>query len=488
MKSIVQEPQRQKKAKYKVETQSTIQQEMTELECRPYFVHLPSLPASQLDHLRETGLLQRVHRKADDSINEKEDAPLEDFPFRIGLLRDKHIDFVAKVFRGPLSSRFVSLDSSQPWMMYWCLHSCDLLSYKLSASEEDGILESLQACWTDQPVQLDRSQVPAEGHRVVKSSGEGHTESRVTNPPAGGFGGGPGQLPHAATTYAAVLVLAILMTNNHAGARTYLASIRPPLSAWLASLQQPSTGSFRMHHDGEIDVRATYCAAVVASLLALEDSIDARAAAAYVASCQTYEGGFGGELWSEAHGGYTFCALAALVLLTKGLTSSERWQPLLDLPALVGWLARRQMGYEGGFQGRTNKLVDGCYSFWQGSALTIASQLVLSHGDNNLLETMGRTVPEDHLLFDTAMLERYILLCAQEVEGGLRDKPSKSRDFYHSCYNLSGLSTAQLTGINYGHPVLSRVAVTHPIYNIRVDRVEMVRKHFAQLQPQQSGS
>jgi len=26
---------------------------------------------------------------------------------------------------------------------------------------------------------------------------------------------------------------------------------------------------------------------------------------------------------------------------------------------------------EGGFQGRTNKLVDSCYSFWQGAALAI---------------------------------------------------------------------------------------------------------------------
>jgi len=44
--------------------------------------------------------------------------------------------------------------------------------------------------------------------------------------------------------------------------------------------------------------------------------------------------------------------------------------------------------------------------------------------------------------FDELMLQRYILLCAQDVNGGLRDKPSKLRDFYHSCYNLSGLSAA----------------------------------------------
>lgn len=34
-------------------------------------------------------------------------------------------------------------------------------------------------------------------------------------------------------------------------------------------------------------------------------------------SCQTYEGGFGGLPALEAHGGYSFCGLAALVLLGK---------------------------------------------------------------------------------------------------------------------------------------------------------------------------
>ena len=69
-------------------------------------------------------------------------------------------------------------------------------------------------------------------------------------------------------------------------------------------------------------------------------------------------------------------------------------------------------------------------------------------------------------LFDTEMLERYILLCAQDVKGGLRDKPSKSRDFYHTCYNLSGLSISQRDN--------NRVARTDPCFNIRVDRVQEI--------------
>jgi prenyltransferase beta subunit len=34
-------------------------------------------------------------------------------------------------------------------------------------------------------------------------------------------------------------------------------------------------------------------------------------------SCQTYEGGFGGAPGLEAHGGYSFCAFAALTLMNK---------------------------------------------------------------------------------------------------------------------------------------------------------------------------
>ena len=35
----------------------------------------------------------------------------------------------------------------------------------------------------------------------------------------------------------------------------------------------------------------------------------------YLLSCQTYEGGFGGEPDNEAHGGYNMCALASLLIL-----------------------------------------------------------------------------------------------------------------------------------------------------------------------------
>ena len=85
------------------------------------------------------------------------------------------------------------------------------------------------------------------------------------------------------------------------------------------------------------------------------------------------------------------------------------------------------------------------------------------------------------------MLQRYILLCAQDVNGGLRDKPSKPRDFYHTCYNLSGLSVAQhvLTGgADGGEPYVwgdrgnNLIGRTDPVFNIRTERLDAIRGVF----------
>ena len=48
----------------------------------------------------------------------------------------------------------------------------------------------------------------------------------------------------------------------------------------------------------------------------------------------------------------------------------------------------RQMKYEGGFQGRTNKLVDGCYSFWQGGAFPIIHMVLCQKGETIIIITI----------------------------------------------------------------------------------------------------
>ena len=50
---------------------------------------------------------------------------------------------------------------------------------------------------------------------------------------------------------------------------------------------------------------------------------------------QTYEGGLGGEPGNEAHGGYTFCGVAALMLVGQAHQ--------LDLPRLIHWAVHMQV-------------------------------------------------------------------------------------------------------------------------------------------------
>lgn len=46
-------------------------------------------------------------------------------------------------------------------------------------------------------------------------------------------------------------------------------------------------------------------------------------------------------------------------------------------------------------------------------------------------------------LFSQEALQEYVLICCQTPTGGMGDRPGKSKDFYHTCYGLSGLSLAQ---------------------------------------------
>lgn len=82
-----------------------------------------------------------------------------------------------------------------------------------------------------------------------------------------------------------------------------------------------------MHLDGEVDVRGAYCALSAAKLASLpeQDVRDLfRDTPAWIKLCQTYEGGFGGVPGLEAHGGYSFCAVAALLLLNNNGGINQR--------------------------------------------------------------------------------------------------------------------------------------------------------------------
>ncbi|KAJ8045286.1 Protein farnesyltransferase subunit beta [Holothuria leucospilota] len=346
------------------------------------------------------------------------------------LNKEKHLHYLHKGLHH-LPEGYECLDASRPWICYWILHSLYLLGEKIPEEQSSRIAQFIGKCQC----------------------------------PDGGFAGSPNQQAHLAPTYAAVLTLCTLGTEE-----AYRIINRETLRSFLSSMRS-STGAFTMHKGGEIDVRGAYCAVVAARLTNVYQPEMFEGTAEWIASCQSYEGGFAGQCGMEAHGGYTFCSIAALVLL-----GHER---LCDMQALLRWLSQRQMRFEGGFQGRTNKLVDGCYSFWQAGAFPVVHG-ILSKQHDPALDTSSWMFNED-------ALQEYILVCCQNLNGGLLDKPGKPRDYYHTCYCLSGLSLAQhfLTDNMNVKYVMggegNELQMTHPIFNIGLQSAEDALQFFSKL-------
>mmetsp|Transcript_2720 Transcript_2720/g.7117 ORF Transcript_2720/g.7117 Transcript_2720/m.7117 type:complete len:439 (-) Transcript_2720:283-1599(-) len=371
--------------------------------------------------------------------------------------REKHIAYLLKGLE-QLPSGFQALDASRPWLCYWIVHALDLLGHKLPEELASRTVAFLKRC----------------------------------QDPSGGYCGGPhpGQIPHLAPTYAAVNALVIIGTDE-----AYASIDRQRLYEFLRRRKDDVLGCFTMHEDGEVDVRGAYTAFAVASLTNVLTDELVSGTPEWIARCQTYEGGLGGEPGLEAHGGYAFCGAAAL--------SITGHLGLLRLDALLRWLASCQKRLEGGFHGRTNKLVDGCYSFWQGAtfavvapalnARTLSSAAPAAGSDPTGAELLASLAEADgSWLFDQGALQDYLMVCGQLSKGGLRDKPGKDPDYYHTCYCLSGLSVAQhshLTSVSgaaertthcpYGDATM--LARTDPRYNISELKVARAFSHFAQL-------
>ena len=129
------------------------------------------------------------------------------------------------------------------------------------------------------------------------------------------------------TTYAGVNALLIM--------KSYKSLNREEIYKFFYSMKRPD-GSFHVHLNGyfyvflmisEFDCRSCYCVLSICKLLNMLTPEIAEHVGEYIlrsfcflffiSSCQTYEGGFASNPGSEAHGGYTFCSVAALTLLNQ---------------------------------------------------------------------------------------------------------------------------------------------------------------------------
>lgn len=345
----------------------------------------------------------------------------------VKLKRKKHIKRLIEGLRQELPAAYQKLVPAQTWTVYWIAQSLALLDQEseLKTSAPD-IIEFIKQCAS----------------------------------PSGGYGGGPGQIGHLATTYAAVNALITLSDDNA------LESIdRTKMIQFLREMKQPD-GSFTMHHDGEIDSRASYCALAVLRCLNIEDADLTSNVADWLLNCQTYEGGFSSLPGCEAHGGYTFCCVAALCLLNQ--------LHRCDIESLLRWLTNKQLTLEGGFCGRSNKLVDSCYSFWQGAVVALIHPLLFDKEKSN---------EQSQWIFDCFALQEFILDSCQAKGGLLRDKPEAPPDFYHTCYALGGLSISQYgydgkVICNNGGYDTNLLAPTNPLFNVTPQSLNHCYNYF----------
>lgn len=229
----------------------------------------------------------------------------------------------------------------------------------------------------------------------------------------------PYDTSHVAMTYTALANLLILGDDlSRVNKVAVVAGIR--------RLQLPNGSFYSTAEGSENDMRFVYCAACVCYMLQDWSAMDAQKAADFIKSSQGYDSGIGQGPSLESHGGSTFCGIAALTLMGKLEATFSPSQ----LEGLRKWCIFRQ---QTGFQGRPNKAVDTCYSFWIGASLQLLGSIQLVEKEWN---------------------RRYVL-STQEEYGGLSKWPDYTPDPLHTYLGLCGLSLNGEEGLAPVHAALN---------------------------------
>ncbi|KAJ8028982.1 Geranylgeranyl transferase type-1 subunit beta [Holothuria leucospilota] len=195
----------------------------------------------------------------------------------------------------------------------------------------------------------------------------------------------------------------------------------------LKALQLPS-GSFQATSDGsENDMRFLYCACCISHIIEDWSGIDLERAVRFVRRSLAHDFGIAEIPGGEGHGGTTFCAIASLSLmgqLETTFTEKER-------EGIIRWCLYRQ---QSGFNGRPNKPVDTCYSFWLGATLKLLGA---------------------YEFIDFQYNRNFILSTQDSKLGGFAKWPEYHPDALHAYLGLCGLSLMGEEGILPIHPALN---------------------------------
>lgn len=153
---------------------------------------------------------------------------------------------------------------------------------------------------------------------------------------------------------------------------------------------------------------------------------------------------------------------------------------------LISWLSARQYAPEGGFSGRTNKLVDGCYSWWVGGCWPLI-EAALNGVRSAAPGLESERQPVAGSLHNREGLIRYILSCCQEPTGGLRDKPSRSvwPSAQYSRLNMADIPTHIILATSWQASARHRtrtitLTLITSILGMRSTRPRIARDHHRQ--------
>uniref|UniRef100_A0A8C3KF75 Geranylgeranyl transferase type-1 subunit beta n=1 Tax=Calidris pygmaea TaxID=425635 RepID=A0A8C3KF75_9CHAR len=331
-------------------------------------------------------------------------------PERLEFLRERHVRFFQRCLQ-ILPERYSSLETSRLTIAFFALSGLDMLD-SLDVVNKDDIIEwiySLQVLPTEDSSNLNRC-----GFRGSSYLG------MPFNPSKGPGISHPYDSGHIAMTYTGLSCLVILGDDLS----------RVNKDAILAGLRalQLEDGSFCAVLEGsENDMRFVYCASCICYMLDNWSGMDMKKAIDYIRRSMSYDNGLAQGAGLESHGGSTFCGIASLCLMGKlEEVFSEK-----ELNRIRRWCIMRQ---QTGYQGRPNKPVDTCYSFWVGATLKLLNIFQYTNFEKN---------------------RNYILSTQDRLVGGFAKWPDSHPDALHAYFGICGLSLIGEPGICKVHPALN---------------------------------
>lgn len=311
------------------------------------------------------------------------------------LAADRHAKYFS-YFLKLLPGKLASYDSTRMTIAFFAVSGLDILDEldELSRPDREDIID-----W------VYRLQLAADNRSGFQGSAMLNTE--------GGLSGGLDEYKfgHLAMTYTGLAVL--LALGDDLGRLD-----RKAIVQGVAAVQQED-GSFSATLLGnENDMRFVYCAACICSILNDWTGVDVDKMVGYIKRSIRYDCGISQHNEMESHGGTTFCALAALDLCGR----LDELAPD-TVAGLIRWLLFRQ---EEGFNGRPNKPIDTCYSFWIGAALKILDAFEFTNFERN---------------------REYLMSTQNALRGGFAKWPDVTTDPFHAYFGLCGLSFLNEEGL-----------------------------------------